>query len=244
MSVTTATIIAMCWSAPVSIAATALGGTATVYAAKKGYPKAQVFTLGFFTLMELLQAVSFLWIDQCGMGGNILLTHLSYLHIAFQPPVISAFMLSFVSHEKRKKWFRIAMGVSFAATFLLILKLFIPMFWEVPQEMMCQLGDALCGVDVCTYKGNWHQAWRLPLLGLIPGYFIYFIPVFILPIFYGAWRMSLYHFTFGPLLAHLLTTDSNEAPAIWCLFSIALLVFVFINPLKKRIKTSKQRIKR
>jgi hypothetical protein len=227
----------MCWSSSASIAATALGGVATVYAAKKGYPKVRVFTLGFFTLMELLQAVSYIWIDQCGMGTNILLTRLSYLHIAFQPPVITAFMLSYLSELKRKQWYKLAMGIAFASTFLLLIRLFVPMVWDVPQQFMCQVGGSMCAEDVCTYRGNWHQAWRMPLLGVVPGNLIYFIPVFILPIFYGAWRLSLYHFIFGPLLANLLTTDSNEAPAIWCLFSVALLGVIFLRPLKKKLKT-------
>lgn len=230
----------MCWSSSASIAATAVGATATVYAARKGYPKIQIFALAFFTFMELLQALSYIWIGQCDAGENILLTQLSYIHIAFQPPVVTAFMLSFASKARRKKWFKFAMGVSFAATILLLLRMFIPMFWSIPQEFMCQLGDTLCGTDVCTYRGDWHQAWRLPLLGVVPGYLIYFIPVFILPIFYGAWRISLYHFMFGPFLAHMLTTDRNEAPAIWCLFSIALLMIMFVRPLQRKLKAGKE----
>ena len=228
----------MCWSSSASIAVTALGGAATVYAAKKGLPKAQTFTLAFFTFMELLQAMSYIWIGQCDMGGNILLTHLSYLHIAFQPSVMSVFMLSFLTEKKRKQWSKLAMGVAFTATLLLLTKYFVPMIWEVPQEFMCQIGDTLCGTNVCTYRGNWHLAWRLPLLGIIPGNLVYFIPVFIIPILYGSWRSSLYHFIFGPLLANLLTSDRNESPAIWCLFSIVLLCSIFLKPLKKQHKTS------
>ncbi len=228
----------MCWSSSASIVATAIGGAATVYAAKKGFPKVQVFTLAFFTLMELLQAVSYIWIGQCDMGENVLLTRLSYLHISFQPPVVSVFMLSFMDKQKRKKWITLVMSVAFAATILFVLKLFIPMVFQVPQDLMCKMGETLCGADVCTYHGNWHQAWRLPLLGIIPGYLIYFIPVFILPIFYGSWRISLYHFTFGPFLANLLTTNRNEAPAIWCLFSIAILGIMFFQPVKKHLKIS------
>src|SRR5690606_11843096 len=153
---------------------------------------------------------------------------LSYIHIAFQPTVLSAFTLSFISEEKRKKWMKPAMVVAVIATFLLLLKLLLPFVWDVPQNLMCNIGDVMCGADVCTYRGNWHQAWRLTLFGVIPGYFVYFVPVFVMPILYGAWRISLYHFIFGPLLAHLLTTDINEAPAIWCLFSIALLCIIFV----------------
>lgn len=227
----------MCWSATASIAATALGGAATAYAAKKKVPKERVFALGFFTFMELLQALSYIWINQCDLTGNILLTQLGYIHIAFQIPVANALMLSFVSEKKRKKWFKPIMIISFIGTFLILTKLFAPIIWHVPKELMCKVGDPLCGVNACTYEGNWHLAWRLPLMGFDAGFFTYFSLVFLLPLLYGSWRFSLFHFICGPLLAWLLTTDKNESPAIWCLFSIAILCAIFFKPLKKWLET-------
>jgi hypothetical protein len=225
----------MCWSSSASIAATAIGGAATIYAAKKGYPKAQVVTLGFFTLMELLQAVSYVWIGQCDLGVNDFLTKMSFLHITFQPTVLSAYMLSFLPEKKRQKWSKLAMGVGVTVTTLLFIKMIVPMIWEVPLEHMCRIGESMCGRDVCTYAGDWHQAWRLPLLGYIPT-MLYGIPVFIIPLFYGSWRASLYHFALGPLLAHSLTSDPNEWPAIWCLFSIVLASTVFLKPVRKHLR--------
>jgi hypothetical protein len=227
----------MCWSESASIAATAVGAVATVYAAKKGVPKERTFALGYFTLMELLQAVSYIWIGQCDVGGNRLLTNLSFIHIAFQIPVANAFMLSFTSSKTRSKWFRPVMIVSFIASFLMLTKLIVPLVWSVPREWMCKAGDALCGTNSCSYLGNWHLAWRLPLLGFDPSNHIYMILVFILPVLYGSWRLSLFHFIFGPLLAFLLTTDHNESPAIWCLFSIAILCAIFFPPLKRWFET-------
>lgn len=220
-----------------SIAATALGGAATVYAAKKGLPKERTFALGFFTLMELLQAVSYIWIGQCDVRGNVWLTNLSFVHIAFQIPVANAFMLSYTSKKTRKRWFRPVMVVSFIASFLMLTKLIVPLLWDAPKEWMCKAGDALCGTNTCSYMGNWHLAWRLPLLGFDPSNYIYFALVFILPVFYGNWRISIFHFIFGPLLAFLSTTHRNEAPAIWCLYSIAILIAIFFTPLKRWFET-------
>jgi len=227
----------MCWSASASIAATTLGGAATVYGIKKRVPKVRVMTLAFFTLMELLQAISYIWINQCDFSGNILLTQLSYIHIAFQIPIANAFMLSFVPEKKRKKWFAPVMAISFVATLMMLAKFFVPMAWSVPKEWMCKMGDALCGENTCSYQGNWHLAWKLPLLGFDPSNLAYFIPVFILPIFYGSWRLSIFHFVFGPFLAFLSTTDKNEVPAIWCLFSIAIICAVFVGPVKRWAET-------
>lgn len=223
----------MCWSASASIVATAVGGAATVYGAKKGEPKARWLTLGFFTFMELLQAASYIWLNQCDVSANIYLTRLSYIHIAFQIPVVNFFAFSFVSEQIRKKWFRPVMIVSFIATLLMLTKLFTPILWNVGQEWMCKSWETLCGTDTCSYKGNWHLAWRMPLMGFDPFFLLYMIPVFVFPVLYGAWRLSLFHLLFGPVLAYFLTTNRNEVPAIWCLFSVALAGVIFFKPLRK-----------
>lgn len=227
----------MCWSGGASVAATAIGVVATAYAAKMKVPKARIVALGFFTLMELLQAASYIWINRCDASGNILLTNLGWIHIAFQIPVANAFMLSYVSEKRRRKWFGPVTIVSLVGSAFLLAKLVIPMLWTVPQEWMCKIGDALCGTNSCSYLGNWHLAWKLPLLGIDPYNLVYFGLVFILPVFYRSWRISLFHFIFGPFLASLLTTDKNEVPAIWCLFSIALLVAMFFGPLRRWLET-------
>lgn len=227
----------MCWSAGASIAATTLGGVATAYAVKKKVPKERTIALAYFTLMELLQAVSYMWIGQCDLKGNQYLTYLGWIHICFQIPVANAFMLSYTSKKTRQKWYKPVMIASFIASFFLLTKMFIPIMWEVPKEWMCKVGDALCGDKACSYMGNWHLAWKMPLVGLDPHNYIYFALVFVVPIFYGAWRISVFHFIFGPLLASLTTADRNEVPAIWCLFSIVILCAIFFTPLKKWFET-------
>lgn len=220
-----------------SIAATTLGGAATVYAAKKKIPKERTFALGYFTLMELIQAVSYFWIGQCDLSGNQFLTYIGFIHISFQIPVANLFMLSFASKKTRKKWFRPVMIVSFIGTVILLTKVVVPLAWDAPREWMCKAGDALCGTDACSYKGNWHLAWRMPLLGYDPSNLLYFALVFGLPILYGSWRIVIFHFIFGPLVASLTTSNNSESPAVWCLFSIAILLAIFFSPLKKWFET-------
>jgi hypothetical protein len=52
---------------------------------------------------------------------------------------------------------------------------------------------------------------------------------FFVPLLYGAWRFTLFHAIFGPLLAARLTDNVNEVPAVWCLFSLGL-VLMALNP--------------
>jgi len=56
------------------------------------------------------------------------------------------------------------------------------------------------------------------------GFPTYVIAAFLLPLLYGAWRFVLFHALAGPVLAFALTENPNEAPAIWCLFSIGIVL--------------------
>ena len=58
----------------------------------------------------------------------------------------------------------------------------------------------------------------------------YLLSVFVLPLFYGAWRLVIFHAVLGPILAAFLTDNPNEMPAIWCLFSVGL-VIMGLSPL-------------
>ena len=57
-------MIAMCWSFSVSTAMAITGATTTVYAARKGQPAAIYLTVGYFTVMEALQAAGYLVVLQ------------------------------------------------------------------------------------------------------------------------------------------------------------------------------------
>ena len=86
-------------------------------------------------------------------------------------------------------------------------------------------------------RGEWHIAWLLPTNGignsmadnawLGRGYLSYPLTAFLMPALIGSWRFTLFSYLAGPFLAGLTTSNINEWPAVWCLFStciIALLV--------------------
>lgn len=103
-------------------------------------------------------------------------------------------------------------------------------------------GSALCAQSWCTVSGEWHIAWHVPYNGLfVPleqlngmnaGFPTYMIAAFFVPLVYGAWRFVILHAITGPVLAHALTTNSNEMPAILGLFSIMILL-VTLSPIIK-----------
>jgi hypothetical protein len=219
----------MCWSAGASVAMVAAGSVATVVAIRRREPVAIPTTFAYFTFMEGLQAAAYPVIGECGSPQNQVLALLSYVHIAFQPFFANWFAMTILGRVigvpmRTVAW--IACGAS-AATMLVQL---YPFDWAG----LCPLGEALCGREMCVIQGDWHLGWTIPYNNALPplplpfGFTLvfptYFVAAFVVPLFYGAWRFTLFHLLFGPILARSLTSNVNEFPAIWCLFSVGIIV--------------------
>ncbi len=219
----------MCWSEAASIAMVGLGAAATVVTAKRGDPGAIPVALGFFTVMEALQVGGYWTVDECQSTANKSVTVLSYLHIALQPIVINAFAMAVAPTEISAPMRRLVLTLATLATAMLLLRL-APFEWAGA----CSPGDPLCGASFCTVTGTWHIGWEMPLndiwyaLGVpftdVVPFPFYVASVFVLPLIYGAWRFVVFHALCGPILAMALTDNPNEMPAIWCLFSIGILL--------------------
>lgn len=224
----------MCWSMGVSAAMVALGGAATVASARRRDPLAIPVTLAYFTLMEGLQVAGYAVIDECTSPVNQSVTLLSVLHIVFQPIFINAFAMALVARPVSAAMKVLVFSLCAASSVLMLLQLY-PFEWAGD----CAPGSNLCAQQLCTVSGDWHQAWDVPFnglmvplesaLGLSWGFPSYMVVAFVLPLLYGAWRLALFHLLAGPVAAGLLTSNPNEVPAIWCLFSIAI-VLIALSP--------------
>ena len=228
----------MCWSVEASVGMVAIGAIAATVTYRRGDPPPIWLTLGFFTIMEALQVAGYSVVDQCGTPSNKLVTVLSYLHIAIQPFFINVFAMELVPDVVKRRvqtWVFAACAVSSFAMLAQIL--------PAPQFGACQPGSALCADRWCTVSGDWHIAWDVPyngllvrverIFGIYSGFPTYMATAFILPLIYGAWRFVIVHAVAGPILAANLTTNPNEMPAIWCLFSIAILL-ISLSPVVRR----------
>lgn len=218
----------MCWSVEASVAITCFGGAGAVATYYRNDPPAIWLTIGYFTVMEALQVAGYLVVDQCGTPANRAVTIASYLHIAFQPLFINAFALELVPKPVKARVWRWVMLLSLCASAVMLIQL-------IPSQALgnCAAGTALCGTSFCTVSGEWHIAWNVPYNGLFVsleqaigvhfGFPVYMIAAFVLPLVYGAWRFVVLHAVTGPILASALTSNPNEMPAIWCLFSVFIL---------------------
>ncbi|MCB9964402.1 MAG: hypothetical protein H6855_01875 [Rhodospirillales bacterium] len=226
----------MCWSGEASAVLASVGIATTMYAAYKKEPASLWIALGYFSLMELLQAFTYPVINQCTAPTNQVATLLGYLHIAFQPFFINALSLYFIPKAIAQKVAPYAYAFCFFSVIVMIIQVY-PFDWAG----LCNADRTLCGLKLCSVSGNWHIAWELPTNSIgdaftytpSHGFPTYLIAAFIVPLLYGSWRMTIYHVLAGPILSHILTDNLNEWPAVWCLLSIAILLLVVKTPIRK-----------
>lgn len=228
----------MCWSGEASFALAAFGFGGAYWSRRKGHETFRWLPLAYFSVMETLQGITYSYIGDCGRTANQTLTYLSYLHICFQPFFVNMFAMSWLKKEARKNlsW---AWAACVFATSVMLLMLVTQDRWGHCDTMR----QMLCGADVCSYHGEWHIAWRLPLSGLDPYYLVYWFSVFIVPVIYRSWRFVLYHFLLGPFLAWNLTGNKDEQAAVWCLASIAFLSAAHIPFISRLLSGEKKKKK-
>ncbi|MCX7338382.1 MAG: DUF5765 domain-containing protein [Alphaproteobacteria bacterium] len=238
----------MCWSGEASTVLATIGFGTCAYAAYKKKPTALWISLGYFSLMEALQAYTYSVIDQCSLPSNQIATLLGYLHIAFQPFFVNLISMHFIPDDVRKKIQGPVYCLCFAAAIIMILQVY-PFDWAG----VCTPTRPLCSKTLCSVTGSWHVAWNIPINGIgnsllnIPivlayifsGAYPYTLVATVLPFIYGSWRVTLYLLLSGPLLAQLLTNNKNERPAVWCLLSAGMLLIIILTPLSNSLHVKK-----
>ena len=179
----------MCWSGDASAVLATAGLGTTAYAAYRREPAAIWMPLGYFSLMELLQAFTYSVIDQCSLPSNQIATLLGYLHIAFQPFFINAVSMHFIPDQARARIAPVVYSLCFVSAVFMLLQLY-PFAWAG----QCDPSMPLCGTRLCSVHGNWHIAWQVPTNGMCNsfadrfwhGFPSYVIAGIIVPILYGS----------------------------------------------------------
>ena len=231
----------MCWSGEASAVLAATGFASTAYFYRKGESKVLCAALAYFSLMELLQAYTYSVIDQCLNPNNQIATFLGYMHIAFQPFFINAVTMHFIPAPLRKRIAPFVYGLCFAAATIFMMRIY-PFHWaslcfdkayQFIPGINIKFSMPFCGREICSTSGQWHIAWAIPASGSIAMANSYVYAAFLLPLLYGSWKLVLYHLNTGPLLAYLTTNNMNEWAAVWCLYSIGLLLLLIKTPIRQ-----------
>lgn len=231
----------MCWSGEASAVLAMTGFTSTVYFYRKGESPTLCAALAYFSLMELLQAYTYTVIDQCFNPNNQIATLLGYIHIAFQPFFANAVCMHFIPSSLRRKIQPAVYGLCFIAAVVFLLRIYpingISYCFEKSYSFLFAHGVRFnmpfCGPEICSTSGQWHIAWAIPANSNIEMANAYIYTAFFLPLLYGSWKLVSYHFVTGPLLAFLTTNNMNEWAAVWCLYSIGLLLLLIKTPIRK-----------
>jgi len=233
----------MCWSGQASGVLAVVGlSTAAYLAIKKGESKELWIPLTYFALMELLQAVTYIYIDLCDNPNNQILTTFGYLHVAFQPFFVNMVAMYFIPQSVKLKIRTTVYTICAIGSIAMLIKMY-PFGWAGT----CHIGvEGFCGPNVCSTSGSWHIAWQMPLNGIMSDpvkwlfnfdwglhAFTYIAVAFYMPFIYGSWRFVGFHYLIGPFISDVTTTDPNEYAAVWCLFSIALCLSVIKTPIRK-----------
>lgn len=232
----------MCWSGEASTVLAVMGFATAGYVAYKKEAKPLWIALAYFSLMEALQAYTYSVINECGAPQNQIATLLGYMHISLQPLFINLISLYFVPKAVREKIWVWVYGVCLLSTVIMVIQLF-----PFPWAGHCDPRRPLCADALCSVSGNWHIAWNVPTNGignyftelgwpaLRNGFPAYVFAGLLMPLLYGSWRLTLFHFILGPAFARLTTNNLNEWPAIWCLLSIGILMVVVKTPLRDHL---------
>ena len=233
----------MCWSGPASATIAVIGFGMTASLIRSGEKKELWLFLLYFSLMELLQATNYIYVNQCSLFSNKILTFLGFAHAAFQPVVLNMAAMHFIPERVRVRIAPCVYTICCIGTVLFLLKAYPFAFTR-----LCAVGEEiLCGMNACTYRGNWHIAWQLPLNNILSQPLVvlgtafmyglhtkvYIFNAFILPCLYGSWPFVVFTLLAGPLLAYLSTDNINEFPTIWCLYSLEIMLVIIKSPLRK-----------
>lgn len=230
----------MCWSGEASASLAAVGFISTGYFYYKGESKALCAALIYFSLMELLQAYTYTVINECQNPRNQIATFLGYIHIAFQPFFVNAVAMYFIPKKAQQLIAPTVYILCFVAAIVFMMRIY-PFEWSsycYDQNYQFLLYSDIkfnmpfCGEQICSTFGDWHISWAIPANGSFAMANAYVYVAFLLPLIYGSWKLVIYHLLTGPMLAFLTTSNMNEWAAVWCLYSIGLLLLLIKTPIR------------
>jgi len=223
----------MCFSQEMSAAFAAMGLFCAWWIFSRTNNTGLASGVFFFFTMELLQAIQYFFIAPaldsplCDTFMNQALTVLGFLHICLQPYFTHVINASLTKNPKYLDRYVVIKRLALMGGGMLFIRFLLAYKWET------KLGDQestewLRGHKLCTYKGNYHLAWSVPMADptyVIPGSaihsFLMFAPFFALYEKRGMVIQGIFLFAFGPWLAGLITPNLMEQASIWCFFSIA-----------------------
>eukprot|EP00178_Gracilaria_changii_P005250 TRINITY_DN18598_c0_g1_i1.p1 TRINITY_DN18598_c0_g1~~TRINITY_DN18598_c0_g1_i1.p1 ORF type:complete len:213 (+),score=15.11 TRINITY_DN18598_c0_g1_i1:137-775(+) len=178
---------------------------------------------------------------------NQFLTILGFLHICFQPYFTHIINSSLTKNPKFLAQYDIILRMCLLGGSMLFARYLLADFQSTPinSDFTVWKGtpaingsyrttEWLRGEELCTYNGNYHLAWSVPMYD--PTYwspsaaihsFLMFGPFFVMK--RNMIIQGIFLWAAGPLLASYITANLMEQASIWCFFSITQIgIMLFI----------------
>ncbi len=234
----------MCFTYEVSVCLSLYGCAISYYFY---YYKSPIFyTVGYFTLMEILQTIQYYVVadnldsPQCLSFWNKFLTTLGFIHICYQPYFINYHTEINDSNHITKPYFVIIKRFCLVGGTMLLFRHFQRLIFDESYENYIAT-EWLNGNRLCTYRGNIHFAWSVPMTDVsyyLPSsnihFFLFFVPQFVI---YEHKRWIIKSFLMiltRPIFASYMTSNLQEIASIWCFVSVLLFTSTFIKDVYKR----------
>jgi len=228
----------MCYSQPVSICFAILG-MLTTYNCYKNEKLRKLYihiTAGFYTIMELSQAIEYSFVNQC---DNIIntryLSELAYILVIVQPLMHHMVSYKLVRNDQDRRIF--SLSLSMYAVWLLFNVYSRIAYKEGVNDDVQGVWSYLHNDKTCILRdnNNTHLYWQWSFLNMKDynaNFLNYLMIWFIPPLFVKSERASylIQWFTFivGTYLTYL-SGRWREHASIWCYVSIPSFVICFIN---------------
>eukprot|EP01114_Cavostelium_apophysatum_P006973 TRINITY_DN185_c0_g1_i1.p2 TRINITY_DN185_c0_g1~~TRINITY_DN185_c0_g1_i1.p2 ORF type:complete len:282 (+),score=65.92 TRINITY_DN185_c0_g1_i1:86-931(+) len=223
----------MCFSMEMSASFAAVGLFSSWWIYSRTSNTALASGVFFFFTMELLQAIQYFFIAPnidspiCDTFMNQFLTVLGFLHICLQPYFCHVINASLTKNAKYLDRYLVIKRLCLIGGGMLFTRFLLAHYWD--QTLGNQPStEWLRGEKLCTFRGNYHLAWSIPMADptyVIPGAaihsFLMFAPFFALYEKKGMVLQGVFLFVFGPYTAGLITSNLMEQASIWCFFSIS-----------------------
>merc|ERR1712137_628424 len=187
----------------------------------------------FFFTMEFLQGVQYWYIDDCDNIVNKVLTILGFIHIVFQP-FFTHFICSALAMTKvDKAKYNVILGLCLIGSVWLISRALMAPWAAFHPSAECPSTEWLRGTEWCTFSGNYHLSWSVPMYDqtyFSPGASIHFFLMFA-PFMVMDRKMvvlGLFLLLSGPILASYITPSLHEQASIWCFYSCVQTVMMML----------------
>jgi hypothetical protein len=202
--------------------------------------KALAGAVFFFFTMEFLQGLQYFVIAPdlnsplCDVFINKALTLVGFLHICLQPYFTHVISSSLTRNPVKRKQWEVIKRLSLIGGFLLFSRYLISEAGYLNNMDVSQTDpknshstEWLRGDKLCTFNGNFHLAWSVPMAD--PSYivmgagihsFLMFAPFLAFYDWPSMVAQGFFLFATGPGLAAYITPNLMEQASIWCFFSI------------------------